>query len=127
MDKRAYNYDMDKCTYYYDKACVKDIRAYIDIVHSKVKLDVEYLVEDDSEKGILAIEGIDITKIIPYDETPATFETKSGLVSGYINTREGGYLDVDFIGYELKSYKVKAMTKSEIERALGYKIVIMEE
>lgn len=117
---------MDKRTYYYDKACIKDIRAYIDIAHSKVKLDVEYLVENDSEKGILSIEGIDITKIIPYDETPAIFKSTSGIVD-YIDTRAGGYLDVNFVGYELLSYKVKAMTKSEIEKALGYKIEIMED
>lgn len=117
---------MDKRTFYYDKACVKDIHAYIDIVNSKVKLDVEYLVEDENEKGILAIEGIDITKIIPYDETPAIFKSTSGIVD-YINTRAGGYLDVNFVGYELLSYKVKAMTKSEIEEALGYKIDIIKE
>lgn len=117
---------MENHAYYYDKACVKDIRAYIDIVNCKVKLDVEYLVEDDHEKGILAIEGIDITQIISYDETPATFKSESGKVD-YINTRAGGYLDVDFIDYELKSYKVKAMTKSDIEKALGYKIDIIKE
>lgn len=118
---------MDKRTYYYDKACIKDIRAYIDIVHSKVKLDVEYLVEDDSEKGILAIEGIDITKIIPYDQTPSVIRTDSDNDSDCRIITQGGSFHGDFIDYELKSYKVKAMTKSEIEKALGYKIEIMEE
>lgn len=118
---------MDKRAYYYNKACIKDIRAYIDIANSKVKLDVEYLVEDDNEKGILAIEGIDITKILPCNKTPSAYRTDVDKDSDCKILTEQGAFQGDFIDYELKSYKVKVMTKSEIEKALGYKIEIMED